>query len=166
MNFFNDLLKARNLTECPLPLWRLKVTDKEYENLKGLLQQHVRMYRSFNTVYKEAALFFAEYWRREYGEGPHSKEMVFAAISDKKDRRLIEEFFDSAKKGAKELQIERYVGGSEQYLNSMLYQGGLPMKLVTTTDINSVWSRFVKGLVFRNINFDELNLGIVASTNK
>lgn len=166
MSYFNDLLKNRNLSACPLPLWRLKITDREYEDLKGLLQQHVRMYRSFISVKKEAALFFAEYWRREYNEGVHSKEMVFSAISDKQERRLINDFFEAAKEGANLIGIEKYVGGREDNLNSMLYQGGLPMKLVTTTDINSTWGRFVKGLVFRNINFDELNLGVVASTNK
>lgn len=163
---FNDLLKARNLSECPLPLWRLRVTDKEYEGLKGLLQQHARMYRSFIGVRKEAALFFAEYWRREYNEGVHSKEMVFSALSNRLDKRMVDAFYDAAKAGANMLGIEMYTGERGQYLNSMLYQGGLPMKLVTTTDINSVWGRFVKGLVFRNINFDELDLGIVASTNK
>lgn len=166
MSYFNDLLKARNLTECPLPLWRLKVTDKEYENLKGLLKQHARMYRSFINVKKEAALFFAEYWRREYNEGVHSKEMVFSAISNNQDKRVLNAFYEAAKDGAELLKIEKYSGGREQNLNSMLYQGGLPMKLVTTTDVNSVWGRFVKGLVFRNINFEELDLGIVASTNK
>ncbi len=166
MSYFDDLLKVRNLTECPLPLWKLRVTDKEYENLKDLLQQHARMYRSFTTVQKEAALFFAEYWRREYNEGVHSKEMVFSAISSSSDKRVLNTFYDAAKEGAEMLGIEKYAGGREQNLNSMLYQGGLPMKLVTTTDINSVWGRFVKGLVFRNINFDELNLGVVASTNR
>ena len=50
MGYFTDLLKARNYTKCPLPLWRLKVTDKEYEDLKGLLSQHARMYRTFMNV--------------------------------------------------------------------------------------------------------------------
>lgn len=166
MSFFNDLLKARNLADCPLPLWRLKVTDKEYETLKGLLQEHARMYRSFDNVKKEAALFFAEYWRREYNEGVHSKEMVFSAISSDPDKRVQDAFYEAAKDGAESLHIEKYLGEREQNLNSMLYQGGLPMKLVTSTDSNSVWGRFVKGLVFRNINFDELDLGIVASSNK
>lgn len=165
MGYFTDLLKARNYTKCPLPLWRLKVTDKEYEDLKGLLSQHARMYRTFMNVRYEATLFFAEYWRREYSEGVHSKEMVFAAISDRYDKRLVDNFFLEAKKGAELLGIEKYVGERNEYLNSMLYQGGLPMKLVTTTDVNSTWGRFVKGLVFRNVNFDDLNLGIVASNH-
>lgn len=166
MSYFDNLIKARNLTECPLPLWRLKVTDKEYETLKCLLQQHARMYRSFDNVKKEATLFFAEYWRREYNEGKHSKEMVFSAISQNSDKQVLDNFYDAAKDGAEALHIEKYSGEREQNLNSMLYQGGLPMKLVTTTDVNSVWGRFVRGLVFRNINFDELALGKVALSNK
>jgi hypothetical protein len=48
----------------------------------------------------------------------------------------------------------------------MLYQGGLPMKLVTANETNSVWDRFTRGLVNRKINFDELNLGLVASQSQ
>lgn len=166
MSFFDDLLKARNLNECPLPLWGLKVTDKEYEDLKELLHKRARMYRSFCDVKREATLFFAEYWRREYKECVHSKKMVFSAISDSSDERVINAFYEAALDGAKLLKIEKYSGKKEQYLDSMLYQGGLPMKLVTTTDINSVWGRFVKGLVFRKIDFNELELGKVASCNK
>lgn len=166
MSYFNDILSSRNLKTCPLPLWRLKITDKEYENLKGLLSQHARMYRSFTTIPREVTLFFAEYWRREYRDGVHSKEMVFSAISTIQDSRLIDNFYDAAKKGARMLGIEICGCKRKEYLDSMLYQGGLPMNLVTTTDINSTWGRFVKGLVFRNISFEELDLGIVATTHK
>ena len=48
----------------------------------------------------------------------------------------------------------------------MLYQGGLPMKLVTANVTNSVWDRFTRGLVNRKYNFEELNLGLVASQSQ
>lgn len=31
--FFDTLLEKRNYKECPLPLWRLKITDTEFSEL-------------------------------------------------------------------------------------------------------------------------------------
>jgi hypothetical protein len=40
------------------------------------------------------------------------------------------------------------------------------MQLVTANITNSVWDRFTRGLVNRKINFEELNLGLVASQSQ
>jgi hypothetical protein len=69
-------------------------------------------------------------------------------------------------KRALKLGIEFYSDNRREYFYSMLYQGGLPMNLVVSSDSHGKWESFVRGLVFRNINFDELNLGIVASESQ
>jgi hypothetical protein len=172
MSFFESL-KQKHLGEKPLHyLWELKVTDSEYVELKQLLAKYAKSYsrnmsNRFITVCKECALMIAEYWRREYVDGYHSKEMVFKAIDPSIiDEYIIDEFYEAAKRGARSLKLELFEGdGGKRYLDSMLYQGGLPMKLVTGNVTNSVWDRFTRGLVNRKINFEELNLGIVASNN-
>lgn len=166
--FFDTLLQKRGLEKCPLPLWRLKVTDDEYRELHDILEKctHSIARFAFVEVRREAALFFAEYWRREYVEGMHSKQMVYDALgSANKDDNLVEYFYDNACAGARMLRIEQYSGGRTDSLNSMLYQGGLPMKLVTKNESSSVWDRFTRGLVNRRVNFDDLNLGLVATTS-
>lgn len=166
MSFFDTLLKRRGYDKCPLPLWRLKLTDSEYSELRQLLEEctHSPGSHHFVGVRREAALFFAEFWRREYVDGSHSKQMVYDALrSPNKD--LSDEFFDNACAGAKSLQIEQYIGAKTDYLNSMLYQGGLPMKLLTKNESYSVWDRFTRGLVNRRIDFDELDLGKVATAS-
>lgn len=168
MGYFEELLSKRNLSECPLPLWRLKITDEEYESLRLLLREETRFFSYYETPFrklrKEACLFFAEYWRREFKPGSHSKRMVYEALEPIGYReQQIEGLYSSACKGAKLLKIEQYNGGRIDPLNDMLYQGGLPMRLLTEGGQNSVWDRFVRGLVHRHIDFDELQLGRVAS---
>ena len=173
MSFYSTL-RNKHLGDKPLNyLWELKVTDAEYDELKQLLAKYAKSYspncnNRFITVSRECTLFVAEFWRREYKEGSHSKEIVFKAIeSTVLNDVVIDEFYEAAKRGMKLLGLELYEGdGGKRFLDSMLYQGGLPMKLVTGNIINSRWDRFTRGLVNRKINFEELDLGIVASNNK
>ena len=73
---------------------------------------------------------------------------------------LRDEFYESAQRGLKALDLELFEGnGGRRYLDSMLYQGGLPMKLVTGSENGGVWDRFTRGLVNRKVDFEELNLG-------
>lgn len=166
MSYFESIIKKKKLEEC-LPLWKLKITDEEFEELRKFLEKQTHnttMINPFLTMCKECALFFAEYWRREYVDGKHSKQMVYDAL--RSTRHLCDEFYEAACRGAKMLKIERYDGGRADPLNDMLYQGGLPMKLVTSNNPNSVWDRFARGLVNRRYNFDDLDLGIVASKSQ
>lgn len=167
MGYLESLLEVRGLDECPLPLWKLKITEEEFDCLRGLLEKRthiINVENPFISVCKEAALFFAEYWRRLYVDGVHSKQMVYDALeSTRSSVNFSEEFFAAAWRGAQLLHIEEYAGGIAQHLNDMLYQGGLPMKLVTSNINNSLWDRFTRGLINRKIDFDDLNLGVVAS---
>lgn len=171
MSYFDSLLKKRGLEECPLPLWKLKITEEEFKDLRELLEKQTHVMSMCNnpfiTLRKECTLFFAEYWRRLYVEGKHSKQMVYDALeSTRHNVSLCDEFYEAARRGAKLLKIEKYDGGRADPLNDMLYQGGLPMKLVTANVTNSVWDRFTRGLVNRKYNFEELNLGLVASQSQ
>lgn len=171
MSYFDSLLKKRGLEECPLPLWKLKITEEEFKDLRELLEKQTHVMSMCNnpfiTLRKECTLFFAEYWRRLYVDGKHSKQMVYDALeSTRHNVSLCDEFYEAARRGAKLLKIEKYDGGRADPLNDMLYQGGLPMKLVTANVTNSVWDRFTRGLVNRKYNFEELNLGLVASQSQ
>ena len=170
MSYFESILQKRGLKECPLPLWKLKITEEEFKELRELLEKRthvINMENPFITLCKECTLFFAEYWRRLYVDGKHSKQMVYDALeSTRHSVNLSVEFYEAARRGARWIKIEKYDGGRADPLNDMLYQGGLPMKLVTANVTNSVWDRFARGLVNRKINFDDLNLGLVASQSQ
>lgn len=167
MSFFNDILYKRGLDKCPLPLWKLKLTDDEYEELRAILvirTHSVEPADVFINLQRECALFYAEYWRREYKVGSHSKALVYSALrSSVYSRELASMFYDAASKGAKKLGIEIYEGKHIETFDSLLYQGGLPMNLLTAGGAYSTWERFTRGLVNRHINFEELNLGVIAT---
>lgn len=171
MSFFETI--RQRLGNKPLNyLWELKVTDAEYVELKQLLTKYAKSFsrncnNRFITVSKECALFVAEYWRREYVAGKHDIKMVCNAIPIT-DEGIIAEFYKEAKRGVRILKLEIYQNKNgekknQRYLDSMLYQGGLPMKLVTGSHTNTAWDRFARGLVNKRIDFDELQLGVVAS---
>ena len=172
MTYFDKILKKRDLETAPLPLWKLNITDEEYQELKEELRQLTLRHRNncdnpFICRTRECTLFYAEYWRREYYDGVHSKQVVYDALeSPYYNPDNCENFYQAAKRGAKRLKIELYADeGRTQHLDSMFYQGGLPMRLVTDGNQNSTWDRFVRGLVNRNVNFDELHLGVIASNS-
>lgn len=163
-NYIDELLQSRGLTECPTPLWRLKIKDEEYVELKKRLVEAANDTKnSFFSCCKDCALFYAQFWRREYSSGAHSKQMVYDALGATTSRDFSDALYSAAKVGARALRIELYKGDRSDYLNSLLYQGGLPMNLISKEGTNTNWDRFMRGLVNKKINFDELNLGSVAT---
>lgn len=59
------ILDARNRPSITpdMPLWKLKLTEEEYTNLKETLVQNAYRLEDFGI---EAALCYAEWWRRDY----------------------------------------------------------------------------------------------------
>ncbi len=167
MSYFDKILDKRNLDKCPLPLWKLKITDEEYEELRTVLEKRTHIIGTndvFNGFQRECALFYAEYWRREYCEGAHDTAEVYKTLkSTIHSRNFTEIFYEAAIKGAKYLGIQIYQGKRTEVMDSLLYQGGLPMRSVTDGDRNGVWNKFTHGLVNRHIDFDNQKLGIVAT---
>ena len=72
----HDILSKRNLSELPLPLWKLRISDNEYAELKKELYNYYSLHYTFGGLEKEALLYYAEWWRREYNGGIPSKEQV------------------------------------------------------------------------------------------
>lgn len=147
----------------------LKINDEEYEELRKELVTYARLTmrncaNPFILACKEAAIFFAEYWRREYMDGVHSKRMVYEALGlPKYGIDLCDKFYEAAIRGAKQLQVEVYDGDQGRMLDSILYQGGLPMELLVSPSYSyNNWDAFARGLVNRKIDFNELRLGKVA----
>lgn len=168
MRFIKKLLDKRGLDKVPLPLWKLKLTEEEYQELRDLLKHSSQIVNGrlpFGDLQEECVLFFAEYWKREYKNGAHSISMVYDALQSSVSY-LSDWFYSSACRGAKRLKIETYHGNKSNMLDSMMYQGGLPMQLVTQSGREGKWANFLRGLVFRHIDFTQLDIGITAQTNK
>ncbi len=156
MSVLEEILQRRGLEECPQPLWRLKLSNEEYESLKSTLRIH------FNELYlygMEAALCYAEWWRRDYRGNVPSKEDVAYGIG--LDRYYADDLFKAAKYALMRghFRFIHTLHGT-QYFRTLLNQGGLPINYIKNNDSNlGSYPRFLKGLVreLSNINYDWSN---------
>jgi hypothetical protein len=129
-------IMMRNSGAMKFPLWKLRIHDAEYQALK----EELRLAYDENCLdyyCKEAALYYAEWWRREYSGGFPSKERV-ASSAGVYDSEL---FFQLAKNAMHEWKCKVYGVNRHEYFYSLLLQGGLPMK-----QIQSSWGNYTNFL--------------------
>ena len=76
---YANILLSRGIKtlEKNTPLWKLKLTDVEYNGLKQTLKEHENNLSCYGM---EAALCYAEWWRRDYKGNIPSKEDVATGI--------------------------------------------------------------------------------------
>ena len=150
-----DILETRGMDAIPsnVPLWKLKLTDSEYDSLKHTLRNHTEDLGSYGL---EAALCYAEWWRRDYCGNIPSKEDVAASLG--LDRIYSESIYMAARKALKRngYKFIHSLKGTE-YFRTLLNQGGLPINYIKNNDGNmGNFTRFLKGLVgeLSIVNFD------------
>jgi hypothetical protein len=122
----------RNGGKIKIPLWKLNLNANEYDALKDELRTAYNV-GCLGCYPKEAALFYAEWWRREYNGGTPSKERVASSIGIN-DYELL---FQLAKNAMHNWKCKVYGVNRHMYFYSLLLQGGLPMK-----QIQSSWGNY------------------------
>ena len=152
---YKDILEVRGMSELPknYPLWKLKLNDSEYDNLKITLRSHT------NDLYRydiEAALCYAEWWRRDYKGNIPSKEDV--AISIGINRGYADDLYKAARSALKKYDYT-FIHSQKgtEYFRTLLNQGGLPVNYIKSNDSTiGNFARFLKGLVreLSLINYD------------
>lgn len=151
--YFN-ILKTRGMQglQKNMPLWKFKLSEEEYEALKQTLRCHTSDLARYG---EEAALCYAEWWRRDYRGTIPSKEDVAMGIG--LHRRLGDDLYMAARKA---LQKHGYVflhslKGTE-YFRTLLNQGGLPVNYIKNSGNIGYFSKFLKELVseLSSINLD------------
>ena len=146
------------LSHVTLPLWTLKLSREEYNELKNVLRERIRENSESFPFQREACLYFAEWWKREYSpsirdgrRGGVSKKDVFDSLGIEGDSEF---FYRQAYEGARRLGIELVsTENTDRHLYSMLYQGGLPMGNVSSDQTADGWDSFIRGLVLRDYDF-------------
>jgi hypothetical protein len=129
-------IMVRNNGAMRFPVWKMRILDTEYQALKEELRTAYAE-DCLENYHKEAALFYAEWWRREYSGGFPSKERVAssAGVYDS------EQFFQLAKKAMRDWKCKVYGVNRHEYFYSLLLQGGLPMK-----QIQNSWGNYTNFL--------------------
>lgn len=131
MSLFYRIIKTRDDWRPGIkPLWKLQITDEEYQELKEFLRNSIVTTYHPNCE-REAVLYFSEWWRREYTGGHHKKidvanSMHLGAYS--------EELFQLAVKGAELLGIRFIRLENTRFLDTLFLQGGLPLGALAKND--------------------------------
>ncbi|MCX6249744.1 MAG: hypothetical protein NTX61_03235 [Bacteroidetes bacterium] len=127
------------------PLWKLNITDQEYEELKTFLNTNI--IENTSTLYwnQEAALFFSEWWKREYNGGAHNKRDVVLSLQLPDYE---EELYSAAKEGAKRLRIVYIRIKNTRRLDTLFMQGGLPLNaLITAEGVNNRYRNYLNTII-------------------
>lgn len=161
------ILDARNRSSITpnMPLWKLKLTEEEYTSLKETLTQNICRLEDFGI---EAALCYAEWWRRDYNGGIPSREDVAVGLG--LPHYCWEQLYKAARHGLKSngFAFIHSLKGNE-YFRTLLNQGGLPVNYIKNGNNLSGFSRFLIGLVEElssiNIDWDDNNLDLIKNFN-
>lgn len=125
MSEFYKILKARNLNlHTGQPIWKYNISDFEFEQLK---QKFKIVQRASELDPRSCAVYFAEWWKRNYCGGYPSVEYIYNSIGSDKLCFDVEEFYDLAKKGGNLLNYKWIKIQNTLYLKTLLLQGGLPL---------------------------------------
>ena len=163
----NEILNARNRASITpdTPFWKLKLTEEEYALLKETLKKNTYRLETFRI---EAALCYAEWWRRDYNGGIPSREDVAVGLG--LPRNCWEQLYNAARHGLKShgFAFIRSLKGNE-YFRTLLNQGGLPVNYIKKGTNLSGFKGFLIGLVEElssiNIDWDNNNLDLIKNFN-
>lgn len=150
-----EILRIRNYTEFPnnVSLWRFRLTEAEYCALKQVIQRHSHELYQYDI---EAALCYAEWWRRDYHGNIPSKEDVAEGIG--LSGSFGEPLFEAACAALKRHQYSFiHTPKRTEYFRTLLNQGGLPVNYIKEQQGGlGSFSRFLSGLIkeLSTINFD------------
>jgi|GEM_PF-4249082 len=142
---FDEIVLSRQSWRMGIdPLWKLKLTEFEYKYLIDFVHDKVLQKAPSYQWNREAALLFAEWWKREYVGGPHNKRdiAVFLHLEDYESN-----LFEAAKEGARRLRIPFIKKINTLYLETLFLQGGLPLGALSKSDGVNRYERYLNTIV-------------------
>lgn len=125
MSFFYTLLQKNSLPKHDgRPLWKYMLTNSDFEELL----KELKLARPSTIDPRDAALYYAEWWKKNYNGGTPSKFDVFKSLD--RNASLIfdqEDFYKLAVTGARMLGVKWISKQNTLYFRTLLLQGGLPL---------------------------------------
>ena len=125
MSFFKKLLAKNNLSSHDgRPLWKYFLTGQDFNDLCKTF----RYVESYDIDARDAAIFYAEWWKRNYKGGIPSKESIFDSLEGNvKFYFNHNEFYNLAIKGGQMLGLKWIIKQNTLRFKTLLLQGGLPL---------------------------------------
>ena len=165
--FIDNLLENRGL-QSAIPFWKLKITDDELKKLIEYIrsklepipfitlnkQERKQRYKEFD---RELCLMYALWWNRSYSGGGEKWEPALREFSIPDTYKgWIEEAVKLELTYYKRLNIPLfYIQNSARYIDSVLAQGGLPMRLMQREDVSSSYENYLYYLISEYEDIDE-----------
>jgi len=146
------------------PLWKIKLTDRQFDDLKKELNEAFKNNKQLWRFAKESALYYANWWSKEYVGGSHdktpSKEKIAADLGIKPSQS--DDLYSWAKRGLSQLKISPiFRNGRTHYFRTLLLQGGLPLKSLKEGNNKTNYGAFFEGLIKYtnevNVNYDDVS---------
>lgn len=133
MGYFSTFQSNNNVNKQDIKLWRHPLSNQEFNSLVETLKYS----NELNLDPRDATLFYAEWWKRNYNGGKPSKEAIFKSIDGNIQFNLdAHQFYKTAKKGAKMLGIKWISKQNTLYFRTLLLQGGLPLNHISANKSN------------------------------
>lgn len=162
---YKNILDSRGITSPICPIWKMNISAEEFENLRICLLEAYNE-RTLEYYGREAALYYAEWWRRKYCGGAPSKEDVAVSIGLPKDSA--QDLYLFARKALSAWKIQFIHDRKYHYFRTLLLQGGLPMNHIKSNrnDFNS-YKLFLNSLVreLSQFNADWNDTEVVSKLN-
>lgn len=165
--FIDKLLEKRGL-QSAIPFWELKVTEDELKELIKYIQSELgsarfdilnkqerkQRYKEFD---RELCLMYALWWNHSYSGGGEKWESALRSFSIPNTYRgWIEEAVKLELTYNKRLNIPLfYIQNRARYIDSVLAQGGLPMRLMQREDVSSSYENYLYHLISEYEDIDE-----------
>ena len=133
MGYFTTFQSNYTVNKQDVKLWKHPLSDIEFKSLVETL----KFSNELNLDPRDATLFYAEWWRRNYHGGKPSKEFIFKSIGGNIQFNLdAKRFYKIAKKGAEMLGINWISKQNTLYFRTLLLQGGLPLNHISANKSN------------------------------
>lgn len=125
MSFFSTLILANDLPKHDgRPFWRYMLNNEDY---KKLLEE-LKFSSPLSIDPRDVALYYAEWWKKNYHGGTPSKQEIFNSLSGSvRSNFNQEEFYKLAIQGARMLGVKWITKQNTLYFRTLLLQGGLPL---------------------------------------
>ena len=143
MSFFTTLLLTKNLLQHDgRPLWKYMLTNADFDELLRKLKEA----RPLTIDPRDAAMYYAEWWKKNYNGGTPNKFDIFKSLE--RSASLIfndEDFYKLAVKGGRMLGIKWITRQNTLYFRTLLLQGGLPLTHIAKNQGN--YKAFLKAVL-------------------
>lgn len=130
MGYFRTILQSRGLHRHDgRSLWKYSISEVEYFEIVDSVRYHLQMNDLIDHA-EDAAVYVAEWWRRDYRGGKISWSGILERLGSQIDSSLTKAFEKACTKAISRLNLPIARLKNRHFLRTLLIQGGLPIQRI------------------------------------